>query len=565
MTGHGEGAYPALRCESGRAARAANRRSAGGWLAVCLVMLLLAGMPGVRAQRSPITAAPQIARAYDAVFDARFDEVPKLLDAACAGREPVTAAPSRAPRPAPTAAAGRRAAPEVCQLLEVISLWGQMQLDPPSTSRDVVFSARVDETIAAIDAWTTREPMRAEAWFYLGGAYGARAQWRVLRGERLAAARDGKRIKEALERALELDPMLQDAYFGIGLYRYYADVAPTAAKIMRWLLALPGGDKVKGLEDMLRARQGGQVLRSEADYQLHLIYLWYEKQPERALELLHHLADSHPRNPRFPQMIAEVEDVYLHDHAASLQTWRALLERARTRKVAEPAMTEARARIGMALELDHLFETDLAVEHLRLVADAQPSAPLGIVSLARLRLAQALDRLGSRGEAIEEYRAAIAAIPAGDPLGVRDHAKLGLRHTPDAGAGLAYRLSLEGWRALERGALPDAGRALSRSLALRPQDQVTRYRQARLREAEKNDAAALELLEHVIGAGTATPPRFYAAACLDAARLYERQQAQPRAIELYQRARAADGADERTKEAAARALARLSPPASSSR
>ena len=46
----------------------------------------------------------------------------------------------------------------------------------------------------------------AEAWFYLGAAYGARVQWRVLRQEHLAAARDGKRIKEALEQALALDP-----------------------------------------------------------------------------------------------------------------------------------------------------------------------------------------------------------------------------------------------------------------------------------------------------------------------------------------------------------------------
>ena len=46
----------------------------------------------------------------------------------------------------------------------------------------------------------------------------------------LGAARDGKRIKDSLERALALDPRLQEAYFGIGLYHYYADVAPTAAK-----------------------------------------------------------------------------------------------------------------------------------------------------------------------------------------------------------------------------------------------------------------------------------------------------------------------------------------------
>ena len=73
-------------------------------------------------------------------------------------------------------------------------------------------------------------------------------QWRVLREERLAAARDGKRIKDALERALTLDPDLDDAYFGIGLYRYYADVAPAVAKILRFLLLLPGGNREEGLD-----------------------------------------------------------------------------------------------------------------------------------------------------------------------------------------------------------------------------------------------------------------------------------------------------------------------------
>ena len=37
---------------------------------------------------------------------------------------------------------------------------------------------------------------------------------------------------------------------------------------------------------MLRAREHGALLRDEADYQLQVIYLWYEKQPRRALDLL---------------------------------------------------------------------------------------------------------------------------------------------------------------------------------------------------------------------------------------------------------------------------------------
>ena len=275
------------------------------------------------AQTSGLTAGPQLARVYDAILDARFDQVPGLLTQTCG--------------PTPGAARSLSAA-------RVVALWWQIQLDPKNRVHDERFRTRSDAVIAAIEAWTEREPTRAEAWFYLGGAYGARAQWRVLREERLAAARDGKRIKNSLEQALALDPSLQDAYFGIGLYHYYADVAPAALRMLRWLLLLPGGDRVQGLEEMLRARKDGQLLQSEADYQLHLIYLWYEKQPQRALQLLRDLRDRHPRNPLFPQLIADVQDVYLHDLQASRETWQALLEAAQARRVAEPAMSEAAAQ-----------------------------------------------------------------------------------------------------------------------------------------------------------------------------------------------------------------------------
>ena len=166
--------------------------------------------------------------------------------------------------------------------------------------------------------------MRAEAWFYLGGAYGARAQWRGLRGDALAAARDGKRIKDALEKALALDPALQDAYFGIGLYRYYAAVAPALARMLRWLFLLPGGDREEGLAQMLRARERGELLTSEADHQLALIYLWYEKRPDRALELMRALSQRHPRNRAFLVGTAEsLEQLRMRDEA--IRTYREVL------------------------------------------------------------------------------------------------------------------------------------------------------------------------------------------------------------------------------------------------
>jgi tetratricopeptide (TPR) repeat protein len=512
----------------------ARRSFAPSNLRTIALLCLLSASPALAQPIKGLTAAPQLVRAYDAIYDGRFDDVPGLLARTCP--------------PVPVAA---------CEVLDALSLWWQIQIDPLSTARDAGFRRQVDSAIGAAQAWTLREPQRAEAWFYLGAAYGVRVQWSVLRGERLAAARDGKQIKDSLERALALDPGMQDAYFGIGLYHYYADIAPTAAKMLRWLLLLPGGDRVQGMQEMLRARDNGQLLRSEADYQLHVIDLWYEKKPERALQLLAGLRQRHPRNPHFVQLTAEIQDVYLHEIPDSLETSRALLEAAKRRRVTNAPMAEAVARLGMALQLDRLFETDLAIEHLRAVIAAMPSAPFGAVAQAQLQLGLALDRLGHRNDAIAAYRAALAATTPADPLRIGDRARAGLKRAPNAATATAYRLSLHGWRALERGATDEAARALRESLTLRPGDLVTQYRQARLLHAQNNDAAAIVLLDTVMSAGAAVPPSIYAAACVDAARLHEAQGSRARAIELYQAVSPVVGADRATREAAQRALARL--------
>jgi hypothetical protein len=476
--------------------------------ATALVAVMVVAAPA--AQTGGLTGAPQIARTYAAIFDARFEQVPRLLGQTCPP-----------------------AAPEVCTLLDVVSSWWEIQIDPANRSRDSRFVERADAAVDAMEAWARRDAQNAEAWFYLGGAYGARAQWRVLRGESIAAARDGKRIKEALERSLMLDPELQDAYFGIGLYRYYADVAPATAKLLRFLLALPGGDRVGGLRQMQRARDSGQLLRDEADYQLHLIDLWYEKQPQHALALLRGLRDRHPRNPHFLEQIARVEEVYLHDHAASLRSWRVLLDAALAGRVALSEMAETSARLALAPALDSAYETDLAVDSMRHIIETAPSAPAGAVSRARQQLRRYQERLDAPNDTAR-----------------------------------AYKLSLAGWRAYERGvsaagaakasALTEAARLLNESVVLKPKDMVARYRFARVLDAQEQNDAAVEMFESVLLSFPTTPPAFYAYACVDAARLYEQRGEIARAIELYRRVLPIFGAEVQTKEAAQRALMRLS-------
>jgi tetratricopeptide (TPR) repeat protein len=314
----------------------------------------------VEAPRPGLTAAPLVARAYDVILDAAFERAPAELAATCP--------------PAPAVA---------CRGLEALSLWWQIQLDPESRALDAAFRSASDAAIREADGWARAEPERAEAAFYVGAAYGARAQFRVLRGQPLSAARDGKRIKSALERALALDPDLHDAEFGLGLYRYYADVAPAVLKWLRWLLLLPGGNRVEGLRQLERASRDGQLITGEALYQMHLIYLWYERRFPEALQLVLDLQRRYPHNPLFRVAEAEIRDVYFHDRAASLEASESLLALALDRHVYRADIAEVRARLNMAAQLAALGDRARAREQLAIVLARQPTAPAGALTRAR--------------------------------------------------------------------------------------------------------------------------------------------------------------------------------------
>jgi tetratricopeptide (TPR) repeat protein len=514
------------------------------WCALATLTLLASPAIPAFAQPAPISrvATPlrgeeELGRVYDSILEARFDQVEAELRRACG--------------PAPA---------EACDVLAATAIWWRILLDPESRALDDEFTAAVERAIQTSEDWTMRSPDDAEAWFYLGGAYAARVQWRVLRGAKLAAARDGKRIKEALERALERAPDLEDAYFGIGMYRYYADVAPAAARFLRFLLLLPGGDRDAGLEQMLRARARGRLIKGEAAYQLHVIYLWYEESTARALEFLGGLEKEYPTNPLFLISIADIQDTYLHDTTASLASWRTLLALARDRRVNAADIAEIRARLGIARHLEAVQQTDHAIEQLQAIIAIKPTAPFSSLAFAYLRLGQALDRMGQRTQAVSAYRRAVAAAPADGLYNVAEEATRRLKSAPDAKKAEAYRLSLEGLRKLEQDDLSAAGRALERSLTLNARDPVAHFRYGRLLLARRDDARALQQFELTVAAADECPAVLLGSAYLEGARLYERAAKRDHALSWYRIASTLFGAAQETRAAAARALERLQQP-----
>ena len=354
-----------------------------------------------------LTSPDGLAQVYELILDARFDDAERQLKSAC----------PPAPQPG-------------CRVIRAVAEYWRLLMNSEETGRDAALLETINGAIAETEAWVAREPKRAEAWFYLGGAYGTRVLFRGLRGQYLSAARDGKRIHDSLQLAISLDPSMGDAYFGLGLYHYYAAIAPRAARILSMLMFLPGGDRALGLKEMEQARSKGILLRGEADYQLHLIYLWYERQSATALRLVEGLRARYPNNPVFHLRLAEVQSSYVRNHHAALQTYRSMLDGARAGRIAAPATSEVYARLGIAQEMDALCDGAAAIEQLHAIVALKPSSPYAALARTYYQLGVVHDRAGRRADAVAAYQRALSANPRDDRLRLREKIRAAIARTP---------------------------------------------------------------------------------------------------------------------------------------
>jgi tetratricopeptide (TPR) repeat protein len=186
-----------------------------------------------------------------------------------------------------------------------------------------------------------------------------------------------------------------------------------------------------------------------------------------------------------------------------------------------------------------------------------PDRPYGAKAQAEYLRARLLDRLGHRDEAVQAYRAALAAIPDDDPDHIGEKARAGLKTTPDPRAAEAYRLSLAGWRAFEQKSFPAAETSLAQAEALAPGDALIRVRHARVRQAMNDPRQALAAFDQVIAARPTSAPIALQAAYLWSGALLEAHGNVEGARARYRSATHVFAADSRLGAEATRALDRL--------
>ena len=164
----------------------------------------------------------------------------------------------------------------------------------------------LSETAASLAESRLKQSEAAEMHFYAGlaGAFAARLYG--LRGENRATARAGVKARVHFQRALQLDPSLADADFGLGLYNYYVDTLSGIIKFLSFFMGIPGGNKQEGIRQLQHVIADGVLTPDAARFYLALDLHRYDQRYEQALTLITPLVERFPSNPLFQLALGDL-------------------------------------------------------------------------------------------------------------------------------------------------------------------------------------------------------------------------------------------------------------------
>lgn len=139
----------------------------------------------------------------------------------------------------------------------------------------------------------------ADMHVYAGLGYALKARLYSLRDEKRAIAHAGVAGRAEFMRALELDPGMADATAGVGLYNYYIDTLSAIARMLRFFMGLPGGNKQEGIRQMRVGSEHGAWMSVDSSFYLARNLRTYDERYEEALAAAQPLAARYPHNPVF--------------------------------------------------------------------------------------------------------------------------------------------------------------------------------------------------------------------------------------------------------------------------
>jgi hypothetical protein len=194
-----------------------------------------------------------------------------------------------------------------------IDAWSHTR--PPDGDDDADL-ALADKVSSLAEAGIARSDT-AEMELYAGLGYASRARLLGLRYQKMPVARAGVEARRHLLRCLELDPNMADAYLGLGLYNYYVDTLSAMAKVLRFFMGIPGGDKREGLRQLEIASTKGQITQLEARFNMAKSLRNYDFDYARAQQAAAPLLTAYPNNCIFLLLAGDIDQKLGHGDAAA--------------------------------------------------------------------------------------------------------------------------------------------------------------------------------------------------------------------------------------------------------
>jgi tetratricopeptide (TPR) repeat protein len=202
-----------------------------------------------------------------------------------------------------------------CQSCEIkfgfIDAWRR-----PKSSDDDAYRALCTKAIDLAETAIAQHDT-AEMELYAGMGYVMRVRLLALIDDRSGAAHAGVAARQHLLRCIDLDPQMTDAYTGLGLYNYYVDTLSAMARVLRFFMGIPGGDKQEGIRQLKIAMNDGPLTAVEARFYLAKNLRTYDLQYAQAADILTPLVQEYPTNPTFALLMGNLEGELGHNDSAA--------------------------------------------------------------------------------------------------------------------------------------------------------------------------------------------------------------------------------------------------------
>jgi tetratricopeptide (TPR) repeat protein len=397
------------------------------------------------------------------------------------------------------------------------------------------FEQSVDAFIEHAEARRAQSETDSAALFYLAQSYLLRSIYRLSTDQGMwGVTRDAARAKRYAEEYIKRHPEHGDAYLGLGLYNYFADIAPNFVKVLRVLLFLPAGSRTEGLRQLERASREGSLFAPFAQLVLADIYSSFESRVRDGLAIGVRFVARFPENA---EARLELAGMYMHpvveDFARSEEHYKIVLAASTGNTLRHIAQRHS-AIVGLASLRRSQWRIREAIDLLTGAIESAPAKPAWILPTLLIRRAN-YRMLTNDPSAAEDARRVLADAsmkrwhePAREQIEDAEERR-------GTNEGVVYAALLAANRLVAEDRF-DAARAAYEAVARTyPGDWQVRYRLAYLDFARRRYDAAAAGMQAIAASNAKMPDWLKAAAILHLAYTHDLAGRREQAVQLYKR------------------------------